>query len=81
LHDYNTNVIIYDPWAKPEEVMHEYSLKVVNELPKIKYSAIILAVAHEKFKNLDIKSFKLSEDSVVYDVKGFLPREIADEIL
>ena len=56
---------------------HEYGLDIVNELPKDKFDAIILAVAHSDFKGLDIK--QLSKDtSVVYDVKGFLDRDIID---
>ena len=55
LIDFDIKVTIYDPWANPEEVMHEYGVQVVNEIPKTKFDATILAVAHQKFAciNLD----------------------------
>ena len=49
LKSYGTDVTIYDPWANPEEVMHEYNLKTVNKLPNTKFDAIILTVAHNEF--------------------------------
>ena len=48
-----------------------------TELPAGKYEAVILAVAHESFKSIDVKSL-LSENGVVYDVKGFLDRDVVD---
>jgi len=50
-------------------------------LPDNKYSAVILAVAHEKFKNVNIDSLRINGDNVVYDVKGFLNPFITDETL
>ena len=77
LSEYTSDITIYDPWADTSHVKHEYGLDIVNELPKEKFDAIILAVAHSDFKDLDIK--QLSNDiSVVYDVKGFLDRDIID---
>jgi len=81
LKEYETNVTIFDPWAKPEEVMHEYGLKIENKLPEQKYSAVILAVAHNEFNNIPIDSLRIKDNSVVYDVKGYIPREISDETL
>src|SRR5690606_1415600 len=46
---YHVTPIIWDPWANPEEVMHEYGVEVVNTLPKGKFEAAILAVAHNEF--------------------------------
>ena len=77
LTEYTNNITVYDPWANIEQVHHEYGLEVVNELPEGKYDAVILAVAHKEFLNLDIKSF-IKESGVVYDVKGILPRYIID---
>ena len=50
----------------------EHNIHVVNILPKEKYSAIIIAVAHNNFKKIDLKKLKLSNDSIIYDVKGIL---------
>jgi UDP-N-acetyl-D-galactosamine dehydrogenase len=76
LRNFDINVDVYDPWANPEEVMHEYGITVVNELPKEEYSAAILAVAHKEFADLDIRS--IANNGVVYDVKGVLNKEQVD---
>lgn len=52
----------------------------MNQVPIDKFDAIILAVAHKEFLDLDVKSFA-KDNSVVYDVKGILPREIVDSRL
>ena len=77
LKEYNVNITVYDPWANPAIVKHEYGIEVVNELPEEKADAVILAVAHEKFKTLDIESLA-KEKRVIFDVKGFLEKEIVD---
>ena len=78
LAEYTNNITIYDPWANPEEVKHEYGLDIVNTLDATeKYDAVVLGVAHKEFLNLDIKSL-LNEVGVVYDVKGILDRNIID---
>ncbi len=77
LEPYTSNITIYDPLANPVEVMHEYGIKVVNELPNKKYDSAILAVAHAEFSDLDIVSL-LNATHVIYDVKGCLDRSIID---
>ncbi|MBQ2375349.1 MAG: nucleotide sugar dehydrogenase, partial [Bacteroidales bacterium] len=78
LSEYTNNIIIYDPWANPAEVKHEYGLNIVNTLDTTeKYDAVVLGVAHKEFLNLDIKAL-LNEVGVVYDVKGILDRNIID---
>jgi UDP-N-acetyl-D-galactosamine dehydrogenase len=72
LMQYDIDVSVYDPWAKPEEVKHEYGIEnITNILPNMKFEAIVLAVAHNEFKNLKINSLKKGK-SVIYDVKGVL---------
>jgi UDP-N-acetyl-D-galactosamine dehydrogenase len=69
---------VYDPWANAQHVEEEYHVPVVNTLPADdKYDVIILAVSHREFLHLDIKSL-LNNNGLVYDVKGFLPREVID---
>lgn len=80
LAEYTDNITVYDPWADKEHVMQEYGIGVTNELPIQKYDTVILAVAHKEFLELDVKSL-LSENGVVYDVKGVLARECVDERL
>ena len=77
LREYTSNITVYDPWANAEHVMKEYNTPIVNTLPDEKYDTVILAVAHKEFLSLDIKAM-LNEKSVVYDVKGILPRDIID---
>lgn len=77
LREYTSNIDIYDPWANVEKVKSEYGIDIMGNLPKKKYEAIILAVAHEQFKDIDF--FDLKKDfGVIYDVKGILPRNIID---
>ncbi len=77
LKEYNLNITIYDPWANPAIAEHEYGLVVTNELPTEKFDAAIMAVAHNEFKDLDITSL-VKDESVIYDVKGILPRDVVD---
>lgn len=78
LKDYQTNISIYDPWAEPDKVMHEYGWKSINDLGSCKeFDVIILAVAHNEFNDLDLSSL-CKTNRVIYDVKGVLSRELID---
>ena len=77
LREYNVNITIYDPWANPAIVEHEYGIKVTNQLPMKKYDTAILAVAHKEFTELDILSM-LNDNLIIYDVKGFLDKQIVN---
>jgi UDP-N-acetyl-D-galactosamine dehydrogenase len=76
LTDYGIQVTIYDPWAKPEEVKHEYGLNTTNDLPNDAFDTVVLGVAHNEFKTIDYSKLKKS-NGVLFDVKGIL-NEIAD---
>ena len=69
LKEYETNVTIYDPWANPEEVKHEYGLEVLTEMPDGTFDAVVLAVAHEIFKEANIY-VQLKSVSLLYDMKN-----------
>ena len=71
LKSYGTEVTIYDPWAQPTEVMHEYGIETHQNLPKDTFDAIVLTVAHNEFLNLNLKEF-LNPEGIIYDVKGLL---------
>ncbi len=73
LQSFGTVVDIYDPLADSKEVHHEYNLPLVQTLDK-KYHAIIHAVGHHEFAQLDLKALCLDK-AVVYDVKGVLDRK------
>ena len=77
LSEYNLNIDIYDPWASPAIAKHEYNIDITNEIPTEKYDAIILAVAHKEFAELDVKNFG-KEKHVIFDVKGFLDKKLVD---
>ena len=77
LHEYTPNITVFDPWADAEHVFQEYGVTVTNEKPNEQYDAVILAVAHKEFLDMDVKAFA-KEGGVIYDVKGILPREIID---
>lgn len=77
LKEYNVNVTVYDPWANPDIVRHEYGIEVTNQLPDEKFDAAILAVAHKKFDTLDVPSI-LAENHVIFDVKGIMDRSLID---
>jgi UDP-N-acetyl-D-galactosamine dehydrogenase len=77
LKTYGVIINISDPWANPDEVMHEYNVKTLKEIPNEEFDAVILAVAHEKFNNIEIKNF-LKEPSVLFDVKSLLNKSIVD---
>jgi UDP-N-acetyl-D-galactosamine dehydrogenase len=74
---YNIIPVIFDPWANSMEVQQEYGLMVCNELPTGIFEAAILAVSHNIFEALDIRSHLLP-NGVLYDVKGILPKGEAD---
>lgn len=79
LQEYNVNITVYDPWAKPEIVKKEYGIDIVSELPNKKYDAAIVAVAHREFRKHEVNMDTLLKDNhVIYDVKGIMPRNIID---
>ena len=79
--DYHTNVVVYDPWANPEEIWHEYNLISVNKIPDdMLFDAVVLAVAHDEFKSCSIRDY-CKDNHVIYDIKGFLPKEMVDSRL
>ena len=82
LNEYTNKITIYDPWANAERVQKEYGINIssenINNL-KGKYDAVVLCVAHNEFKNEDIRSFLYDRNQgIVYDVKGILDRTQID---
>ncbi|WP_195598603.1 nucleotide sugar dehydrogenase [Bacteroides cellulosilyticus] len=81
LSEYTKNIAVYDPWADPAKVYHEYGIFLTeNSLEELRgeFDVVVLGVAHDTFKNENIRSFLKNMDGVVYDVKGILDREIID---
>ena len=70
--EYGIDITVYDPWANVAVAQHEYGIEPVNTLnPEHQFDAVIMAVAHNEFKSIDINAF-LKEQSVVYDVKWII---------
>ena len=80
LQDFGIDVDVYDPWADKEEVKREYGLELLQQEPSFTdYDSIVLAVAHDEFKKLDFG--QIPTKSVVFDIKGILPKSLVDKRL
>lgn len=83
LKDFGCNIDVYDPWADAKEVEHEYNIELISEHSKIdskNYQGIVLAVAHNEFKEIDFDELR-KNGAVVYDVKGIIKRDHVDNRL
>ncbi len=83
LKSFGCKINVFDPWADKEEVKHEYGLDIICDIDEIKdkkYEGVVLAVAHNQFKELDFVTFR-TNGAVVYDVKGILKLELIDNRL
>lgn len=78
LNTYNAKLVVFDPIADKNEVEEEYGISILQKIEIGEmYDAIILAVAHKEFYDLDLKSLKNS-NTIIYDIKGFLKNEFVD---
>ncbi|SMC54700.1 nucleotide sugar dehydrogenase [Cellulophaga tyrosinoxydans] len=75
LKDFGTTVYIHDPWANPTEVEREYQIKTSTIIPKEKFDAVVLTVAHTEFLNIDFNSL-LKPKGILYDVKGVITSKV-----
>ena len=71
LKEYGAQVSVYDPQADAELVKLEYDIELLQHLEDKLFDAIVLAVAHREFEQIDLEKLK-ANTAVVYDVKGFL---------
>ena len=78
LKEFGLQVEVYDPLANAYEVHKEYGIELIHELDLNDYEVVLLAVAHDDFKDLQIKTMP---NKVVYDLKGLLPRQYVDKRL
>ena len=80
LEEYTANITVYDPYASTDTVMNDYGIAISNvaALQPKQYDAVVLAVAHDEFRHLDVRRLLKSEAGVVYDVKGILPKDMID---
>ena len=84
LNDYGCEVDVYDPWANAGEVMQEYGVTLLTERPNGDYQekcdAVVVAVAHDQFKEFNYAKFS-KDGRVIFDLKGILPKGVADQRL
>ena len=81
LREYDLNLTLFDPWASPQVVRREYGIELSDTIPDgVRYDAVILAVSHDSFRDLDLRPL-LKERGVVFDVKGVRGRDEVDERL
>ncbi|TPQ26476.1 Vi polysaccharide biosynthesis UDP-N-acetylglucosamine C-6 dehydrogenase TviB [Methylomonas koyamae] len=80
LQTYGVNVDIYDPWVDADEARHEYGISPVQQPDKGKYDAIILAVAHDQFRQMPISAIRAlgTPQAIVYDLKYLFPADQTD---
>jgi len=80
LKEYDLDLDIYDPWVDIEEAKHEYGLTPITQLQNNHYDAVILAVAHDEFKNMSLVDFQalLKENYILYDLKYILDAQESD---
>ena len=80
LQSFNMNVDVYDEWADPSEVKHEYGIELTTELNDSEYDAIVLAVDHTEFKEWGEDKIRSlgKENHILYDVKYVLGPNQAD---
>lgn len=80
LKEYNIEVDIYDPWVDVAEAQHEYGIDLIQQPQNGQYDAMVLAVAHEQFKQLSASDIRLfgRESHVLYDLKYILDQHQSD---
>lgn len=79
LKEFGCKVSAYDPWADKNEVTREYGIELADKISD-NYDAVVLAVAHDEFKKIDIKKIK-QKNTVLFDIKSFFDSEVVDKRL
>jgi len=78
LRQFNVEVDIYDPWVDRDEALEEYGVHLLESLDHESYDAIILAVAHSEFLDIDFSRLKRKQGSIIFDTKALLERDLVD---
>jgi UDP-N-acetyl-D-galactosamine dehydrogenase len=83
LTSYGANVDVHDPWVDAAEADREYGLDLVSSPEKGAYDVVVLAVAHDEFRELGEKGIRAfgNKGSILYDVKYLLPKDVSDDRL
>lgn len=80
LKDLSCNVDVYDPRVDKAEAKREYGIELINKLENDKYDAIIIAVAHDDFKQLSLETIQAfgKPNHLLYDVKYLFTQSQVD---
>jgi UDP-N-acetyl-D-galactosamine dehydrogenase len=80
LKSYSATVDIWDPWVDPEAVDADYGYALVDQPQNGAYDAVVVAVAHRQFRELDSAAIRAlgKPDALLYDIKGVLPKSESD---
>ena len=70
------NVDVFDPWVDKKDFKKNYNQDVYSEVPQKKYNAVILAVAHDVFKEINLNHLKTDSKSIIYDIKSFYSKNL-----
>jgi UDP-N-acetyl-D-galactosamine dehydrogenase len=77
LVQFGLEVDVYDPWADKAEVNIEFNIQLESALSN-EYDGIVLAVAHQDFKKIDLNKLKKNDRTIIYDTKNFLDKSLVD---
>jgi UDP-N-acetyl-D-glucosamine/UDP-N-acetyl-D-galactosamine dehydrogenase len=80
LEDFGCEVDVYDPWVSADKAQQEYGISTIQQPEKDAYDSIILTVAHNQFKNMDVQSIRAFGKAahILYDLKNVLPTEVVE---
>lgn len=79
--DYTSNITVFDPWANADSVKNEYNINIKSSEEntlKHRFDVVVLCVAHDAFKEFNLKDFLRNDSGIIYDVKGILPKDEVD---
>jgi UDP-N-acetyl-D-galactosamine dehydrogenase len=80
LKEFGCEVDVFDPWASVDEVKHEYGITMLKAFEMItfnKYAAVLVAVGHNEFKEIEVERIRTSK-TIFYDLKGLFPKNMSD---
>jgi UDP-N-acetyl-D-galactosamine dehydrogenase len=83
LSSYGATVDVYDPWADPDEVRHEYGVEMTAEPDRGAYDVVVVAVAHRQFREMGVEGIRAygKPGGLLYDIKYLLPADASDDRL
>jgi len=76
LEKYHADIDVHDPWVHAAEAHDEYGIRMVDALPERYYDAIVIAVAHDQFRDMGIEAIRRlgKPECVIFDVKHLFPK-------